>query len=301
MPLQYFKLQNGNKIPAISIFGTGTQWFKTDESQFNSELTNQISKVLEIPGVVHLDAAEIYRTYPELGAALKNSTKPRDEIWITDKFSRIHDDPIQALDYSLSKLGVEYVDLYLLHSPFTPKPNADGSHTYDLVKTWKQLEELVRAGKTRNIGVSNFGVEDLEKILEIAEIRPQVNQIEYNAFLQNQTPGIYDFAQKHQILLEAYSPLSPLSVEDKSGEFFQYVQSLASKYSTDSGIILLRWVYQRGVLPVTTSSKFERVQQSNDKIWEIELTEEEVNKISKLGEEHETVRKYWKPFYDQYN
>lgn len=298
MPLQYFTLQNGNKIPAISVFGTGTQWFKTDESKINDSLIEQTKKVLALPGVVHIDAAEIYRTYPELGAALKASTKPREELWITDKYSKLHSTPREALEYSLKTLGLDYVDLYLLHDPFY---ESDGKPGYDIQQAWKYLEELQAEGKVKNIGVSNFGVSHLQNILEIATIKPQVNQIEYNAFLQNQTPGIYQFAKDNQILLEAYSPLSPLSVADKTGAFFQYVDSLVSKYGKDSGLILLRWVYQTGVLPVTTSSKFERIQQSNDQIWTFELTEEEVNKISQLGEEHETVRKYWKPYFDKYN
>lgn len=292
MPLQYFTLNNGNKIPAISIFGTGTAWFKTDESKINSDLIKLAEYVLSLPGVVHIDAAEVYRTSPELGKALANSKKPREEIWITEKFSKLRKTPREALEYSLKTLSIDYVDLYLLHDPFYTEEKPG----YDVVQAWKYLEELYKEGKAKNIGVSNFRKEDLQKILEVAEIKPVVNQIEYSAFLQNQTPGIYDFAKQNNILLEAYSPLGPITaVKDKSGPFYTYLDELSTKYDKAHSDILLRWVYQRGVLPITTSSKPERIAKTNQEVWEFELTDEEVTKITELGEAHETVRQYWKP------
>ncbi|KAH3673680.1 hypothetical protein WICMUC_003583 [Wickerhamomyces mucosus] len=297
---KFFTLSNGNKIPAISIIGTGTQWYKGGaDSPFNKNLVEQIKFALSLPGVTHVDAAENYRTYPELSQALKESTKPRDQIWITDKFSKvIHKTPKDALNDSLKQLGIDYVDLYLLHDPFYSKENPG----YDVQQAWKYVEELYKAGLAKNIGVSNFAVEDLKKILEIAEIKPVINQIEYSAFLQNQTPGIYEFAKENNILLEAYAPLGPLSnaAGEQSGEFYDLLSSLSKKYNHDKGLILLRWVYQTGVLPITTSSKQERIETAT-KVWEFELTNDEVEKLSKLGNEHATVRQYWKPQYDQYN
>lgn len=294
-PIEYFTLNNGNRIPAVSIFGTGTQWFKTDESQINETLVEQAEYALGLPGVVHIDAAQIYRTYPELGAALKKTTKPRDEIWITDKFSALTPTATEGLETSLKTLGVEYVDLYLLHSPFE-------SNHYKVADAWKELEALYKSGKAKNIGVSNFCVEDLEKLSKTAEIKPQVNQIEYSAFLQNQTPGIYDYAQKENILLEAYSPLGPLSkaAGEQTGPFYDYLSELAAKYNQDKGLVLLRWVYQTNVLPVTTSSKTERVSQVSQ-IWEFKLEDKEVNKLAKLGDEHKTVRQYWTDQYSKYD
>lgn len=289
--LKYFTLNNGNKIPALSIFGTGTRWYKTDESQFNQDLVDQAVYALNLPGVVHIDAAETYRTYPELGAALKQTTKPRDQIWITDKYSYLTETPRKGLEDSLKKLGVDYVDLYLIHNPFQG----------DFVKDWKVLEELYKEGKAKNIGVSNFSVEHLEKLLESAEIKPQVNQIEYNAFLQNQTPGIYEFAKKHDILLEAYSPLGPLyAAKEKTGEFYDYIKELTAKYNREDSLILLRWVYQTGVLPVTTSSKPERVA-GVVQIFEFELEDSEVSQITSLGKSHPALRQYWIPQFSKYD
>jgi diketogulonate reductase-like aldo/keto reductase len=292
--LQYFTLNNGNKIPALSIFGTGTYWFKRDESQFSQKLADQAAYVLSLPGVVHIDAAEYYRTYPELNDALKKTTKPREEIWITDKYSKLAKTPREGLEYSLKTLGVDYVDLYLLHNPFE-------TEDYDIVSAWKILEELYKEGKAKNIGVSNFSVEDLQRIIAEAEIVPQVNQIEYSAFLQNQTPGIFEFAKKNNIQLEAYSPLGPITaVKDKQGEFYDVLKELSAKYGQEETIILLRWVYQTGVLPVTTSSKKERIVAASN-IWKFELEDSEVEKISKLGAQHKPVRQYFIEEYSKYD
>lgn len=122
----FFTLNNGNKIPSIAIVGTGTWWFKQEETpeNFCNELLDQLKYALTLPGIVHLDAAEVYRTYPELSEALKQSTKPREEIFITDKYStqlKITKNPIVGLETSLKRNNLDYVDLYLLHSPFISK------------------------------------------------------------------------------------------------------------------------------------------------------------------------------------
>lgn len=301
---KFFTLSNGNKIPAVAVVGTGTKWYKAEETDatFSQELTDIVKLSLDtVPGIVHIDAAETYKTYPELGAALKETKKPREEIFITDKFSSLHkisEDPKSALETALKKLGVDYVDLYLIHSPFFDK-----DLNIDLETAWKRLEELYKSGKAKNIGVSNFTVEDLKKVLAIAEIKPQVNQIEFSPFLQNQTPGIVEFSQKNDILLEAYSPLGPLQKKPADADqqpFYQYLKELSEKYNKTEAQVLLLWVYKRGILPVTTSAKIERIKQAQD-IFSFDLTEEEVKKITDLSLQHEPVRLYWVDFYTKYN
>lgn len=301
---EFFTLNNGNKIPAVAVIGTGTKWFKTEEnaSKFSDELVDQVKYALTLPGVVHIDAAEIYRTYPELGKALRETKKPRNEIWITDKYStslKLSDNPIVGFENSLKELGVDYVDLYLLHSPFITEER----NGFTLEQAWKYLEELCKSGKAKNIGVSNFAKEDLERILKIAEIKPQVNQIEYSAFLQNQTPGIYNFAKENDILLEAYSPLSPLQRRPEEADslpFYKYINELAEKYGKSEAQVLLRWVSKRGVLPVTTSSKPHRVHDAQH-IFTFDLTNTEVEKITELGLKHEALRLYWVDEYSKFN
>ncbi|EDO16905.1 hypothetical protein Kpol_1020p13 [Vanderwaltozyma polyspora DSM 70294] len=302
---KFFDLNNGNQIPSISIIGTGTRWFKRPGSEhtFSDELVEQIKYALSLPGIIHIDAAECYGTYPELAKALKESSKPRSEIFITDKYStqtKFTNDPIEGLNTGLKTLGLDYVDLYLIHSPFFD-PEFKGSLT--LEKVWKDMETLYKEGKAKSIGVSNFSVKNIEEILKIAGIKPQVNQIEFNAFLQNQTPGIVNYCQKNNIQLEAYSPLGPLQKRPENSNelpFYNYIDELASKYGKTDSQILLNWVYNRGILPITTSSKTQRIIDAQN-IFSFNLTKDEVDTLTKLGLEQPALRIYWTNFYDKYN
>lgn len=301
---EFFTLNNGNKIPAVAVIGTGTRWYKKEETEanFSHALVKQIEYALTLPGIVHVDHAEIYRTYPELSEALKNTKKPRNEIFVTDKYSvqeRITDSPKEGLYNGLKRTGLEYVDLYLLHSPFISKEK----NGVTLEEAWGQLEELYHEGKAKNIGVSNFRVEDLEKVLKVAKVKPQVNQIEFSAFLQNQTPGIVKFSQDNDILVEAYAPLGPLSKRDESEQakpFYDYLKKLTEKYNKTEAQILLRWVTKRNILPVTTSGKPERIQNAQN-LFSFDLAQDEVDEISRLGLAHPAQRLYWNSEYDQYN
>lgn len=301
---EFVTLNNGHKIPGIAVIGTGTRWFKKEETEanFSKELVKQIEYALTLPGVVHIDHAEVYRTIPELAEALKNTKKPRSEIFLTDKYStqlKITKDPREGLETTLKRTGLQYVDLYLLHSPFASLEK----NGFTIEEAWKQLEELYKEGKAKNIGVSNFGVADLKKIFKIATVKPQVNQIEFGAFLQNQTPGIVKFTQENDVQLEAYSPLSSLQKRDDSAKarpFYSYIQKLAEKYSKTEAQILLRWVTKRNVIPVTTSSQPKRIQDAQN-LFSFDLAQEEVDEITKLGLAHPPVRLYWGEMYSKYD
>lgn len=299
---EFFTLSNGNKIPAVAIVGTGTRWYKQEETadNFSQELVDQLKYALTLPGIVHLDAAEVYRTYPEFSEALKQTSKPREEIFITDKYStqlKVTKDPIEGLETSLKRNNLEYVDLYLLHSPFISKEK----NGFMLEEAWQQMEQLYKEGKAKNIGVSNFSVDDLQQLMATAKILPQVNQIEHNAFLLNQTPGIVKFCQDHKILLEAYSPLGPFQKKSETNaEFYDYIKSLADKYGKTEAQVLLRWVTDNGILPVTTSSKKERIESAQN-LFTFDLTEEEVEKITDLGRKNKAQRLYWNAEYDKFN
>lgn len=296
-----FQLSNGNSIPAVA-YGVGTKWFKFGRNELDANVVNAIKSALA-KGFVHIDGAEIYNTNGEIGEAIAGLD--RKNVFLTDKYfsgdlshTRIspHGKPYDSLKHSLqNELKVDYVDLYLLHAPFISKE----SHGFDLAEAWKSMEQAQKEGLTKNIGVSNFAVKDLEEILLVAEIKPVVNQIEFNAYLQNQTPGIVEFSQKNGILVEAYSPLAPL-VKGEKGEFTDYLDTLASKYNKLPSQILLRWVLERGVLPVTTSGNEERQSQLVN-IFDFSLTPEEVEKIKTLGEKHPTLRQYWTKEYSKYD
>ncbi|ODV63931.1 Aldo/keto reductase, partial [Ascoidea rubescens DSM 1968] len=211
---EHFVLSNTDaKIPAIG-YGTGTKWYKYGRDEIDEKLVSNLVKAVDY-GFVHIDGAEVYNTDSETGLALKKIKKSRESIWITNKYfagdgsykaRSTEANPYEAIKAGLKRLQIEYIDLYLLHAPFIKKE----THGFSKVEAWKYLEKAYEEGLVKNIGVSNFSVEDLKEILEEAKYKPQVNQIEYSAYLQNQTPGIYDFAQENGILLEAYSPLAPL-------------------------------------------------------------------------------------------
>ncbi|QLL33967.1 hypothetical protein HG536_0F02920 [Torulaspora globosa] len=303
---QFVTLNNGNKIPAVGIIGTGTAWFKKQgqEEVISPELIEQIKYALSLPGVIHIDAAECYNTYVEVGKALEQSNRPRDQIFITDKFSPQANDGrtvSESFERGLARMGVDYVDLYLIHCPFISRQG------YSLEDAWSELEALYESGKAKNIGVSNFRVSDLQRILKSGKVKPQVNQIEFHAFLQNQTPGIFQFCQQQQIQLEAYSPLAPL--QRKSDElktaagapFYHYLEQLASKYNKSEALILLRWVTKRHVIPVTTSSKPARVKDAQENLFTFDLTDQEVDQITSLGLLHKPLRLYWNEVYADYD
>lgn len=289
MSIKSFKLADGHSIPAIA-FGAGTRWFKFDAGSLDTALVDATVKATNL-GFTHIDSAEIYRTDNEVGEAIAKSGKARKDLFITDKyftgiekfgFKALSSNPAEALKSSLGRLKLDYVDLYLLHSQEITKESIG----FDIVQAWKYLEELKDAGLAKSIGVSNFNVAGLKEILNSnPKYTPVVNQIEFSAHLQNQSPGVVEFCQSKGILVEAYSPLSPLTIPAKVGEDTQlvtYVTELAKKYGKNDSDIHLRWVYQRGILPVTTSGNEERLK-GYLLIFDFELTEQEVQKIADLG------------------
>lgn len=296
-----FKLLNGNSIPAVG-YGTGTKWFKYGRDEIDSTLVSTLKLALE-KGFVHIDGAEVYNTDQEIGEAIAG--KDRKSLFVTDKFfagdgkysqRSQFESPFDSLKFHLeNKLKTDYVDLYLIHSPFIKKE----SHGFDLKEAWQSMEKAQEAGLAKNIGVSNFSVEDLKTVLEVAKIQPVVNQIEFNPYLQNQTPGIVEFAQKNGILIEAYSPLGPI-VKDEPGELTEYLDTLGSKYKKSASQVLLRWTLERGVLPITTSAKEERIVQFVD-LFDFELTSDEVQHITELGKKHKVLRQYWTTEYSKYD
>ncbi|OBA22105.1 Aldo/keto reductase [Metschnikowia bicuspidata var. bicuspidata NRRL YB-4993] len=296
-----FQLADGHKIPAVA-YGLGTAWFKYGRNDEDQRLVQTLQLALE-KGFVHIDGAEIYNTDAELGAAIAGAD--RAKLYITNKFLvgdaghsvfSPHGLPYDSLKHQLAtQMKTGYVDLYLLHSPFVAK----AAHGFDLAEAWRSMEKIVDEGLARSIGVSNFRVEDLQEILKIARIRPVVNQIEYNALLQNQTPGIVEFSQQNGILVEAYSPLGPIT-KGPAGELSDYLQQLADTHHKTPAQVLLRWVLQRGILPVTTSSKEDRIVQFLD-LFDFELSESEAQHITVLGKKGPVLRQYWLAEFGKYD
>ncbi|OWB78764.1 aldo-keto reductase (NADP) activity protein [[Candida] boidinii] len=295
-------------IPNIG-YGTGTKWYKYGNDELDTNLISTLVTALK-KGINHIDFAEVYNTDLEVAEAIKQSGIKRSDLFLTDKYfagdstytAHSKDaNPLLRLKKILSILNTDNVDLYLLHAPFIKTE----THGFSLKEAWNFMEECKEEGLAKHIGVSNFQIEELETISKDAKYKPEVNQIEFNAFLQNQTPGIVDYCQKNNILIEAYSPLGPLYKGDLSksaGKVFDdYITELADKYSVSKLQILLRWVQKKGIVPISTSSKPERMDEFLS-LSNLELTDEEVKKITELGSDYKPqLRQYWKPEYSKYD
>ena len=274
--------KNGEQIKIG--FGVGSYWriYKSENNiKYVPELVQQLKTAISA-GFKMLDGAEAYNTYEEIGIALKESGVKREDIWITDKYLyksyalRGSKGPIDSLNRALNLMQLDYVDMYLLHTPDITVENAG----ITLTEAWRQCEQLVEMGKAKQIGVSNFRVQDLEEIMKICKIKPMCNQIEFHPYLQQQSPGIRKYCFENGIQLEAFSVLTPLTkVKEKDNNpVLPIVERLAAKYGKTTTQILLRWCTQLGIIPLTTTSNPERINQSLV-IFDFELSEDEMIEI----------------------
>ena len=258
------KLNDGNTIPQL---GYGV--FKVDP-EHTEELVAEALKV----GVRHIDTAAIYGNEEGVGAAIAKSGIPREELFITTKlWNDQQGDAAAALDESLEKLGLDYVDLYLIHWP-CPENN-----TY--LQAWKDLIELRKAGKARSIGVSNFLPEHLDVLESNTDVTPAINQIELHPYLQ-QWKDI-DAARSHGIKVEAWGPLG----QGKSDVLEQpEIVDAAENHGVSPAQVVLRWHLHNGTIVFPKSSRPERIKE-NFEVFDFELTEEERAGITGLdrGEE----------------
>ncbi|CAK7901907.1 NADPH-dependent conjugated polyketone reductase C2 [[Candida] anglica] len=291
-----FKTKSG--IPITLGTGTGTKWkdLKRSDPQNQDGLDAIVQSLVDAleSGYNHIDTAEAYTTHPEVARAIAQTGKNREDLWITTKYSPGSKNfppsskgPLDFLDKALKELETEYIDLLLIHHPFlTP----DHSVGYTIETAWQELEEAKKSGKVREIGVSNFRKIDLEKIAKISTITPAVNQIEFHAYLQDQSPDIVKYSQDNGILIEAFGPLSPIFriKDEKTGEeitdhpLTKVLPELSTKYNKTDAQILLRYTLQKGILPITTSSKKDRIQQTLQ-VYEFELDQEDFDRIDQEG------------------
>lgn len=275
-------LPDGNKIPFLG-YGVGTAWYKSNANAGKDQKCIDAVKTAIKVGYRHLDGAEVYNTEEELGDAIKQSKVPREELFVTTKVITHIDDIPAAIDRSLKKLGLDYVDLYLIHAPFFAKGDKKV-----LQQKWAEMEQVAAAGKAKSIGVSNFLKEHLDAILETAKVRPAINQIEFHPYLQH--GDLLAYHRNKDIRVSAYGPLTPI-VRAKGGPVDGVLNSLAKKYAVNPGEILLRWCIDQKVLPITTSSNEQRMSDYL-RIFTFELTPKEVNEISEVGNTHH-YRAFW--------
>ncbi|WP_304618632.1 aldo/keto reductase [Salipaludibacillus sp. CUR1] len=253
-------LNNGIRMPLV---GLGV--YKAEDGE---EVVNAVKTALE-SGYRSIDTAAFYFNEEGVGRAIAESGISRDEIFITTKVwndDHGYDETLAAFEESRRKLGVEIIDLYLIHWPVTGK----------FKETWRALEKLYHEGKVRAIGVSNFLIHHLEDLLEEAEVVPAVNQIEYHPWLTQSE--LHEYCKDKGIQLEAWSPLT-------RGRKFDdpRLMKLAEKYGKTPAQILLRWDLQNGVVTIPKSVTPSRIKQ-NTELFDFELTGEEMAVLNNCNE-----------------
>ncbi|KAI8992864.1 Aldo/keto reductase [Trametes punicea] len=219
-------------------------------------------------GYRHIDTAQAYRNEGEVGSAFRESGLSREDVFITTKcISKTHgyETTLRAVDVSLERLGMDYIDLYLIHDPF--------KGTGMRLQTYRALLDAQKAGKVRTVGVSNFGIRHLEEIRAAGLPMPSVNQIELHPFCQ-QKP-IVTYCREHGVVIQAYSPLIRGKVDHP------VFAQLATKYGKDAAQILLRWSLQRGFIPLPKSARPARIH-SNSKLFDWSLNEEDMAVLNAL-------------------
>jgi len=225
MPWDTINLNDGNSIPSIA-FGT----WKIGNGQGPIDQVDQAISV----GFNHVDTAQSYQNEAEAGIAIRESGLARHEIFITTKYSGLNGlDIPTSINNSLKNLGVSYVDLYLIHHPRLAVP--------DIPTVWREMEEIKVKGLVKSIGVSNFGVQDLEILLSSAKILPAANQILLHPYVYAQQVPILEYAAKHQIVIEAYSALTPITSQP-GGPLDGPLNSIVTRLNATADQVLLAWV-----------------------------------------------------------
>ncbi|WWC70725.1 uncharacterized protein I206_104676 [Kwoniella pini CBS 10737] len=262
MPWEDIKLNDGRKIPGIS-FGT---------SRHSGDTVSTVDEAIHA-GFNSLDTAQIYKSENAVGQAIKESGIPRKELWITTKWSGLKNAK-ESIKDSLNHLGVNHVDLYLIHFPAVAKDDIPGS--------WAHLEEFKKLGYTKSIGVSNFEISHLKELLHHAKIKPSVNQIPFHPNILAKQEPLIKYLQENEIAIEGYSPLAPLWQDGAGAPVLKAVKSLASKYNVPEERILLAWTRSKGVIPVTSSSTKSRIE-SFIAAGDLTLSDEDIKSIDKAG------------------
>lgn len=253
------KLNDGNEIPAI---GFGTFQIPNDGTTYQA-----VTKALAA-GYRHVDTAVVYFNEQEVGRAIKDSGIPREQIWVTSKLwlqDYGYESAKKAIDLSLQKLELDYIDLYLIHQPYGDVPGA-----------WRAMEAAKKAGKIRSIGVSNMTPKIWQHFVPQFETMPAVNQVEFNPYFQQKE--LRKILEANNVKLEAWAPLGQGNAKLLNEPV---IVKLAEKYQKNAGQIILRFENQEGIIVFPKSVHDERIK-SNLDIFDFTLTEEEMTAIRAL-------------------
>ena len=263
------QLADGRTIPLL---GLGV--WQVDNSR---ECVDAVRWALEA-GYRHIDTAQAYGNEEAVGEGLRESGVPREDIFITTKFFPRRKDPVAEIERSLQRLGVDDVDLYIVHWP-------QGGPTW----AWPGMERAQQAGLARSIGVSNFGVDDLEQVRAIAMIPPAVDQVQFSPFEYRR--ALLDACVEHGIVLEAYSPLG-------TGRHLgdDTVSRIAQRLGRTPAQVLLRWCIERAIPVIPKSIHRDRIDE-NAKVFDFRLTDDDIAELDALdrteGTDRALERKWW--------
>jgi len=259
-------LKSGNKMPVL---GLGT-W------KLNERTADTIVSALQM-GYRMIDTSGDYGTQPGIGEGLKKSGKSRDEYYLVTKVEE-DDDAYQATKQDLSELGLEYADLMLIHRPPTRGVGTD---------LWRGLQRARDEGLTRDIGVSNYSVDQLKELMDKSGETPAVNQIEWSPF--GFSRQMLEFCQHNGIIIQAYSPLT-------RGERLndELLDELADKHETTPPLVLLRWSLQIGAVPIVKANQLNHLQE-NLEVFDFELDDEDMNRLNGLNDQYSSLSS--KPMY----
>ena len=263
------RLADGNALPML---GLGV-WQVPD----GPECVNAVRWALEL-GYRHIDTAQAYGNESSVGKALRESGVPRDEVFLTTKFHPGRKDPVAEAEQSLRRLGVDRVDLYLVHWPRRGPTWA-----------WPGMERARERGLTTSIGVSNFSARDLDAVLAAGSVPPAADQIQFSA--REYRRGLLAACRRHGIVAEAYSPLGTgRHLSDRT------VLAVASRAGRTPAQVLLRWCVQHGVPVIPKSTHRERIAE-NAGIFDFELSETDMAELDALdrtrGTDQALERKWW--------
>jgi 2,5-diketo-D-gluconate reductase A len=243
------------------------------------ECEDAVRWALEL-GYRHIDTAQAYGNEESVGRALRDSGVPREEVFVTTKFfpRSSSKDPAKEAEESLRRLGVDFVDLYIIHWP-------EGGPTW----AWQGMEQARERGHARSIGVSNFSVEELDEVLDVAESRPMVNQVQFSAFEYRR--GLLEACEERQLALEGYSSLGTgRHLDDPK------VTEIAERLDRTPAQVLLRWCIQHDVIVIPKSTHRERIEE-NGRLYDFALSDEDMAALDQLdrtgGTDRAREQKWW--------
>jgi diketogulonate reductase-like aldo/keto reductase len=262
-------LADGNQIPLL---GLGV-WQVPD----GRETEDAVRWALE-SGYRHVDTAQAYRNERSVGRALRASGLPREDVFITTKFYPARDDPEAEAQRSLERLGVDYVDLYIIHWP-------QGGPTW----AWDGMQRARERGYARSIGVSNFSVAELDELLGVADTPPVVNQVQFSPFEYRR--ALLEACDRRDVALEAYSPLGTgRHLGDRA------VGRIADRLGRTPAQVLIRWCLQRDLVVLPKSTHRERIEE-NARVFDFTLSGDDMAALDALdtsgGTDRARERKWW--------